>query len=140
MSLFFIRLIASIQKRIVTPSIHSRLQSGLKAEMPIVRYLSMLTMWVRGRTATAMSWIGPGRSVRGKKVPLKRNIGVMKRKIGKLKKSIVGVRAVKHIATAESKRPARKEKGSNRMERGEEMIVIPITTCIKRITTYMIPA
>ena len=45
---------------------------------PRVRF----TTWVRGRAAIAMPCAVAGREERGKKVPLKNSIGVMKRNMG----------------------------------------------------------
>lgn len=41
-----------------------------------------MTTCVSGSTASAKYWMDGGRSESGKKVPLKRNMGVMKRNMG----------------------------------------------------------
>jgi hypothetical protein len=52
------------------------------------------------------------------KVPLSRNIGVMNRKAGKLKKSMLGAKAVKHMAIAENSKPPKKATTGIRRTRG----------------------
>ena len=51
-------------------------------------------------------------------MPHKKNIGVRKRKLGKLKKSILGAAAVKHIAIEANIRPPAKANGIASRKRG----------------------
>jgi hypothetical protein len=50
----------------------------------------------------------------GKNVPLKRNMGVMNKKIGRLKVSIVGIIPVKNIPIDPNAIPPRKARGSTK--------------------------
>jgi len=52
--------------------------SVVPVRAPRVRF----TMCVRGRAVNAMPWMACGREDRGKNVPLKKSIGVIKRNIG----------------------------------------------------------
>lgn len=65
-----------------TTSIQARLIIRKVPIVPRASARTIRTTWVNGSTARAKYWIGSGRSDRGKKVPLKRNIGVMNRKAG----------------------------------------------------------
>jgi hypothetical protein len=85
-------LIARIKKKTVTPTNQIMLNAirgaGLKpkigSRLPAVTHLVTFTMCVNGRIAIAMTCALAGKvgEVRGKKVPAKKSIGVMKRKEG----------------------------------------------------------
>jgi hypothetical protein len=70
------------KKRTVTRMIQMRLykKSGEIEERVSDRV--MITSWVRGRNTTARTCTVGGRTVNGKNVPEKRNMGVMKRNDG----------------------------------------------------------
>ena len=59
-----------------------------------------------------------GSDVNGKNVPLKKNIGVKKRNEGKLKKSMFGATAVKHMAMEANISPPKKANGIITHEQG----------------------
>lgn len=82
MSRRFMRLIESRQTITVTAPIHARLNAIDHENAGIVHIRIAATSWVRGRTMIATYRSTAGRRVRGKKVPEKRVIGVMKRNIG----------------------------------------------------------
>ena len=77
---------------------------------------AMFTMCVKGKTDRATTWAANGKEVNGKKVPVKKNIGVKKRNVGKLKKSIFGATAVKHMAMEENIKPPKNAIGIMRMK------------------------
>ena len=62
-----------------------------------------------------------GREVNGKKVPHKKNMGVKKRKEGKLKKSIFGATEVKHMAMEANIKPPKNASGITSRNRGLEI-------------------
>ena len=82
MSRFFIRFTARIKKIGVTISIHARLKRMEIWMLPSVRALVTATALVRGRKSCAAICKTSGMEVNGKNVPLKRNMGVIKRKFG----------------------------------------------------------
>ena len=97
------------------PSSNSGLRPRKDSTLPKTNPLVKVTTCVNGKTPNATACNGTGTNDNGKNVPLKRNIGVMNRKVGKLKKSISGAIAVKHIANAANSSPPKKAKtGTNR--------------------------
>jgi len=76
-----------------------------------------LTRWVSGKN-TAMVCAHAGRFSMGKKVPLKRNMGVTKRNIGRLNMSMVGVMPVKYMPRAPKAMPPRNASGIIRRPEG----------------------
>jgi hypothetical protein len=70
------------KKMTVAAAIQTRLMSGDDSRFPVIRLLERLTTCVRGRNAFAKTCMNSGRLVRGKNVPLRRNMGVMNRKPG----------------------------------------------------------
>lgn len=82
MSLFFMRFTESIKNTSDTGIIHARLRSTGWTWVASVRERTIITTCVSGSTASARYWTDSGRSERGKKVPLKRNMGVMNRNMG----------------------------------------------------------
>ena len=82
MSRFFIRFMARIKKIGVTISIHARLNRMDSWMLPKARALVTATALVSGRKICAAICRNSGMEDRGKKVPLRRNIGVMNRKFG----------------------------------------------------------
>ncbi len=82
MSLFFIRFIDRTKKTGVTASSQARLRSKLSSGLPKVNARANVTAWVNGRKSCAKTCREFGRAVIGKNVPLRRNMGVMKRKVG----------------------------------------------------------
>jgi hypothetical protein len=115
-----------IKKNIVTATIQTaliamtaavlnpKIGSTLLATTPLV----IFTAWVRGKTAKAITWAALGKEVSGKKVPLKKNIGVRKRNEGKLKKSMFGAAAVKHMAMEENIKPTKNAMGITSRNKG----------------------
>ena len=111
MSLFFIRFMDRTKKTGVTASSQARLRSRVSSSLPKVSARANVTACVKGRNSCAKTCKEAGKAVIGKNVPLRRNMGVMKRKIGYSKESILGEIAVKHMAMAENNSPTRKEIG-----------------------------
>ncbi len=85
---------------------------------PEIRARAMFTMWVRGRIANAAPCAIAGSPDRGKNVPHRKNMGVRKRKEGKLKKSMFGAAAVKHIAMEANINPPKNARGTISKARG----------------------
>ena len=82
MSLFFMRFMARMKKTGVTISIHARLKRIESWMLPRARARVTFTALVSGRRTVAATCRIWGMEVKGKKVPLNRNMGVMKRKFG----------------------------------------------------------
>ena len=82
MSLFFIRFIARIKKIDVTISIQARFRRIEIWMLPRAKDLVTATALASGNISCAATCRNSGMEVRGKNVPLKRNMGVMKRKPG----------------------------------------------------------
>ena len=61
---------------------HARLRRRENSMLPRAKALVNATTLVRGRKSWAVSCKKLGKVVIGKKVPLRRNMGVMKRKLG----------------------------------------------------------
>ena len=113
----------TIKKTIVTRIIHPRLTSirisGLNprigSTLAVTKPLVRLTTCVKGRTPMAATCAAKGKDVNGKNVPHKKNMGVRKRNEGKLKKSMLGAKAVKHMAIELNIKPPKNAKsGTNR--------------------------
>jgi len=111
MSLFFIRFMDNTKKNGVTTSNQARFRSNVSSSLPKTSPRANVTACVKGRNSFARICREAGRAVNGKNVPLRRNMGVMKRKVGYSKELIVGDMAVKHMAMAENNSPTRKEIG-----------------------------
>ena len=79
---FAIKLIANTKKISVATASQIRLVIIEMFGLPRVSPLVMFTLCVNGKMSWARSCTGGGKTVMGKKVPLNRNIGVMKRKNG----------------------------------------------------------
>ena len=128
-------LMLRIKKNTVTIIIHERLMRisavGFKPRVgsrcPVTTPLAKLTMWVRGK-AIAIPCAAVGKEVRGKNVPHKKNIGVRKRNDGKLKKSMFGAAAVKHIAIEANIKPPKNAKGMTIRKNGVETKPNIVTT------------
>jgi len=69
------------KKGVVTKS-HERLSSRVALSLPTVNALVSATAWVKGKNALATICTSTGRLVMEKNVPLRMNIGVMKRNDG----------------------------------------------------------
>ena len=82
MSLFFIRFMDRIKKKGVTISNQARFRRRENSMLPRAKALVNATALVRGRKSWATTCRRSGIAVSGKKVPLRRNMGVMKRKLG----------------------------------------------------------
>ena len=82
------------------------------SSLPSAEARQSSTRWVRGRKF-AIPCAQAGKLLSGKKVPEKRNIGVINRKIGKLSVSIVGTTAVQTMPTHAKAKPPRKATGSS---------------------------
>ena len=95
----------------VTASSQARLRSRVSSSLPKVSPRANVTACVKGRNSCAKTCKESGKAVSGKNVPLRRNMGVIKRKVGYSKESILGEMAVKHMAMAENNSPTRKEIG-----------------------------
>ena len=76
------RFMARTKKIGVTISIHARLMRIESWMLPRARALVTDTALVSGRKICAVICRNSGMEVRGKKVPLSRNMGVMNRKLG----------------------------------------------------------
>ena len=119
----------SIKKNIVTAIIQTKLTTSSIAVLnprngwrfPETRTLVIFTIWVKGRTASAVPCAAIGKDVMGKNVPVKKNIGVKNKKVGKLKKSILGANAVKHIAMEPNINPPKKANGTTNKNNGFEI-------------------
>lgn len=70
------------KKTSVTAAIHARLRSSVDWRFPKNNPLVRFTACVRGKTVKAIVCIACGSADSGKKVPLTRNIGVMRRNAG----------------------------------------------------------
>ena len=126
----------------VTIRIHARFNKTESCMLPLANALVTVTAFVSGRKICAAVCTNSGIDVKGKKVPLKRNIGVMKRKLGKLKESMFGTMAVKHIAIDENRRPTRNERGGIRRDRGVSgtpNIIITPRTIVELIRLFVAP-
>ncbi len=82
MSLLFISRIEIIKRISVTADNQARLGSMETEIMFSVKERNTMTTWASGSRARAISWMKAGSSESGKKVPLKRNMGVINRKLG----------------------------------------------------------
>jgi len=76
------RLIAIIQKIIVTIKIHARWSTSTLVIAGNVSIRIMATRWVSGKKISAMYWKATGKRVSGKNVPENNAIGVMNRNEG----------------------------------------------------------
>jgi len=65
-----------------TASSQARLKSRLSLSLPKASARANVTTCVKGRNSWAKSCKESGKAVIGKNVPLRRNMGVMKRKVG----------------------------------------------------------
>ena len=102
----------------VTVTSQARLRSRDSSSLPRANARVNVTACVRGRNSWAKTCREHGKAVVGKNVPLRRNIGVMKRKVGYSKESILGEMAVKHMAMDENNSPTRKETSGISRNRG----------------------
>lgn len=66
----------------VTTKIHNRLVIIERSYIPSVNALFIMTIWAKGNIARATYWTAKGKTVIGKNVPLNKNMGVIKRKLG----------------------------------------------------------
>jgi hypothetical protein len=82
MSLFFIRFMDRTTKNGVTIMSQARFRRRENSTLPRARALVNVTALVRGRKSWATTCRNSGIAVKGKKVLLRRNMGVMKRKFG----------------------------------------------------------
>ena len=81
---------AKIKKNTVTTTSQTTLNATIKAgskpnigsTFPPITPRVTLTIWVRGKITMAPIWAAEGKEVKGKKVPAKKIIGVMKRNAG----------------------------------------------------------
>ncbi len=71
-----------IKKKGVTISSQARFRRMTNSKLPRAKALVKATALVRGRKSWATTCKTSGIEVNGKKVPLRRNMGVMKRKFG----------------------------------------------------------
>lgn len=71
-----------IKKKGVTIISHARFRRSASSILPRAKALVKDTAFVRGNKSWATTCRNSGRAVKGKKVPLRRNMGVMKRKFG----------------------------------------------------------
>ena len=82
MSLFFIRFMDRTKKKGVTISSQPRFRRRANSTLPRAKALVNATALVRGRKSWAATCRRSGMAVKGKNVPLRRNMGVIKRKFG----------------------------------------------------------
>ena len=99
--------------------------------------LNRLATCVRGRTPMPTACKGVGRMENGKKVPLRRNIGVMNKNAGKLKKSMFLAMAVKHIPIEANKSPEKKDNIGTKNTKGLETRPKAATTT-KTIVAFIV--
>ena len=66
----------------VATKIHNRLVIIEKSYIPNVNALFIMTICAKGNIARATYWTANGKTVIGKNVPLNKNMGVIKRKLG----------------------------------------------------------
>jgi len=119
----------SIKKNTVTAIIHTKLtrisadefKPRMGSRCPDTSPLVRFTTWVSGKTAMAVPCAAIGRDVKGKNVPLKKNMGVRNRNEGKLKKSMFGATEVKHIAMEANINPPKKARGITSRNNGLEI-------------------
>ena len=71
-----------IKKKGVTIRSQARFRRRTSSTLPRAKALINATALVRGRKSWAATCRKSGMAVKGKKVPLKRNMGVMNRKFG----------------------------------------------------------
>ena len=71
-----------IKKRGVTTSNQARFRMRASSTLPRAKALVNFTALVRGRKSWAITCRKSGMADKGKNVPLRRNMGVMKRKFG----------------------------------------------------------
>lgn len=107
-------IIQTVLIAIMAPVLKPKIGSTLLATTPLVKS----TACVSGKTVKATTWTADGKEVSGKKVPHKKNMGVRKRNEGKLKKSMFGAAAVKHMAMDENIKPTKKAIGITSRNRG----------------------
>jgi len=115
-----------IKKNTVTTIIHAKLvrttvvvaNPKKDCTFPLMRPRVIFTTCVSGKTAKAAPCKALGM---GKNVPHKKNMGVKKRNDGKLKKSMFGANAVKHIAMEANINPPKKARGITRKNSGLEI-------------------
>jgi len=81
-SLFFIRFTDKIKKNGVVTKNQERLSNRVALSVPTVNALVSATAWVKGKNTLPTICASTGRIVMEKNVPLKMNIGVIKRKDG----------------------------------------------------------
>ena len=118
----------TIKKNIVTAIIHAKLtrisadefKPRMGSRCPETSPLVRFTTWVSGKTTMAVPCAAIGREVKGKNVPLKKNMGVRNRNEGKLKKSMFGATEVKHIAMEANMSPPKKARGITSRNNGLE--------------------
>jgi len=71
-----------MKKTSVTMPIHATAMTIDELKFPTINPLAKFTVWVSGKTAFAKTCMNCGRLVKGKNVPLSKNMGVMNRKPG----------------------------------------------------------
>ena len=71
-----------IKKKGVTISSQARFRRRANSSLPSAKALVNFTALVRGRKSWAATCNNSGMAAKGKNVPLRRNIGVIKRKFG----------------------------------------------------------
>lgn len=81
-SLFFMRFMDKTKKKGVVTRNQERLSGRVGLSLPTVNALVSVTTWVNGKNTSATIRTSTGRLVIEKNVPLKINMGVMKRKDG----------------------------------------------------------
>ena len=86
--------------------------TGEISQVPMAKQRANSARWYKGK-ASAAGCAQPGKLETGKKVPLNRNIGVMKRNMGRLNMSMVGVIPVKNIPIAPNANPPKNAMGIN---------------------------
>ena len=148
MSFFFIKLIDKIKNTTVTKATQTIAKSHIEVAFkprkdpmfPDIKPRVMSTTWVKGKTPNATPCkaeeAGPEITVIGKNVPLSKNMGVINRNVGKLKKSMLDAKAVKHIASEAKSSPPKNATIGTRTAQGLEIKPKTATT-IKTIVPLM---
>jgi len=75
-------LIDSTKKKGVVTKSQDRLSSSVALNLPTAKALVIVTAWNKGKNTLATACASAGSTVTEKNVPLRMNIGVMKRKDG----------------------------------------------------------
>ena len=127
-SFLLIRMMDNTKKSIAAKSIQTTLNpantSGLRPRkdsiLPNTSPLVKPTKCVSGNTARAVVCSILGKTVNGKNVPLSKNMGVINKNEGKLKKSMFAANAVKHMPRDANNSPPKNASTGTKTAKGED--------------------